>query len=80
MSKRVILPGAVRAIRKARAASDPDFRGSVFATKCLISHAHLCNLEKGTKRASEEAIIRIAQALNVDIDDISYVIETEAVA
>lgn len=80
MSKRITLGAAVKAIREARAATDPTFRGSVFATTCLMSHAHLSNIEAGRKQPPEEVIHRIAAHLGVPVDAISYVIETEAAA
>lgn len=89
MSKRVALPAAIKAIREAKAgwdaktrtySGDPSFGVSVFATTCLMSPAHLCNIEKGTKRATEDVIERIAAALGVTPDAISYVAETEEAA
>lgn len=78
MSKRVILPDAVRAIREARAAHDDSFRLGQFATKCLMSSAHLCNIEAGRKGATEEVIHRIAAHLGVQVSAISYEKPTEA--
>lgn len=89
MSKRVALPGAIKAIREARAgwdaatrtyAGDESFAVSQFATKCLMSAAHLCNIEAGRKAATEDVIHRIAAHLGVPVDAISYVVETEAAA
>lgn len=81
MSKRVILPQAVKAIREAQAATNPDQRSSRFAAKCLISTGHLSNIEAGRKNAPEEVIHRIAAHLGVPVDAISYVVpDTEAVA
>lgn len=89
MSKRVALPGAIKAIREAKAGyvasnrsytGDPDFGTSRFATKCLLSPAHLCNIEAGRKAASEEVIHRIAAHLGVPVDAISYTTAEEAVA
>lgn len=73
MSKRVILGGAVKAIRSSKAAIDPKFRGSQFATTCLMSHAHLCNIEASRKYPPEDVIHRIAAHLGVAVDAISYV-------
>jgi transcriptional regulator with XRE-family HTH domain len=78
MSKRVILPDAVRAIREARAATDASFRLGQFATKCLMSSAHLCNIEADRKGATEEVIHRIAAHLGVPVSAISYVKSDEA--
>jgi hypothetical protein len=80
MSKRQILGGAVKAIRSAKAESDPKFRGSQFAVTCLMSHAHLCNIEAGRKQPPEHVIHRIAAHLGVPVEAISYEISTEAVA
>lgn len=89
MSKRVALPGAIKAIREAKAGyvksnrsytGDPAFGTSSFATKCLLSPAHLCNIEAGRKPASEEVIHRIAAHLGVPVDAISYLAVSEAAA
>lgn len=80
MSKRLILGGAVKAIRSAKAASDPKFRGSQFAITCLMSHAHLCNIEAGRKQPPEDVIHRIAAHLGVEVQAISYVQPAEVSA
>lgn len=80
MRKRIALPGAIKAIREAKAEADPSFRGSRFAIACGMSHAHLSNIEAARKQATEDAIERIAAQLGVSVDAISYVIETEAAA
>lgn len=80
MSKRVILGAAVKAIREAKAANDPAFRGSRFAIACLMSHAHLSNIEAGRKYPPEDVIHRIAAHLNVPVEAISYTVALEAVA
>ena len=80
MSKRVILGGAVKAIRSAKAAHDPAFRGSQFAIKCLMSHAHLSNIEAGRKYPPEDVIHRIAAHLGVPVEAISYTVPSEASA
>lgn len=80
MSKRIALGGAIKAIRETKAETNPAFRGSAFATSCLMSHAHLCNIEAGRKSATEDVTHRIAAHLGVPVDAISYVIETEAAA
>jgi transcriptional regulator with XRE-family HTH domain len=74
MSKRVILPGALRAIRELKAATDPAFRTGHFAPACLMSAAHLSNIEADRKSPPEAVICRIADQLGVSIDAISYVI------
>lgn len=87
MRKRVVLGAAVKAIREARGKSDPialtaaglgdplSFRGSRFAVTCLMSHAHLCNIEAGRKQPPEDVIHRIAAHLGVPVDAISYFID-----
>lgn len=73
MRKRVIHGPAVRAIRELKAESDPSFKGSRFATTCMLSHAHLINIEKGRRpNAPLEVIERIAAHLGVSVDAISY--------
>lgn len=78
MSKRVVLPDALRAIRTLRAATDPAFKLSQFATTCGMSAGHLCNVEKGRKQPTEDAIERIARELDVPVTAISYEISMEA--
>lgn len=80
MLKRVALAGAIRAIREAKAETDPKFKGSTFAITCLMSHSHLVNIEKGRKPAPEDVIGRIAAHLGVPIDAISYLVPTEGAA
>ena len=76
MRKRVILPGALRTIRKLKAETDSKFRVGEFGPACQMSDSHLCNIEAGRKQPPEEVIHRIAALLGVDVDAISYVIET----
>lgn len=76
MSKRVILGAAVKAIREAKAERNPEYAGSRFAVACLMSHAHLCNIEAGRKLPPDETVHRIAAMLRVPVDAISYTIET----
>lgn len=80
MRKRVLVPKALKAIRELKSASDPQFKGSQFAIKCLMTPGHLCNIEAGRKTASEDVIHRIAAHLGVEVDAISYQIDMEAVA
>ena len=75
MSKRVALGPAIKAIRTAK-----GLPGGKFATACLISHAHLCNIERGFRHPSAEHLERIAKELDVPLDAISYEAATEAVA
>jgi transcriptional regulator with XRE-family HTH domain len=76
MSKRATLGGAVKAIREAKALTNPIYRGSNFAIACGMSHAHLCNIEAGRKQPPEAVTARIALALGVSIDAISYPVPT----
>lgn len=79
MSKRVVLPGAVKAIREAKAVTDPGFKLGPFAAKCLMSSGHLCNIEAGRKPTTPEATLhRIAAHLGVPVESISYVVPMEA--
>jgi len=80
MGKRVALGPAIKAIREAKAATDPALRGSTFAVACLISHAHLCNVESGLKQPSADLLARIAEHLGVPLEAISYITESEAAA
>lgn len=66
MSKRVALGPAIRAIRTAK-----GLPGGKFAVDCLMSHAHLCNIEAGRREPTPEGLARIAQALDVPLDAIS---------
>lgn len=75
MSKRVALGPAIKAIRTAK-----GIPGGKFATDCLMSHAHLCNVEAGRRPPSLEHIQRIASVLDVPLDAISYIAATEAAA
>lgn len=68
MSKRVALGPAIKAIRTAK-----GMPGGKFATACLISHAHLCNIESGKRQPSDEHLTAIASVLEVSPDAISYV-------
>lgn len=72
MRKRVINGTALRTIRELKAASDPAFKGSRFAIACLMSHAHLINIEKDRKSPPEEVIQRIAERLGVPVEAISH--------
>jgi transcriptional regulator with XRE-family HTH domain len=80
MSKRLVLGGAVKAIREEKAKADPDFRGSRFSIKCLMTPGHLCNIEQGRKQPPEDVIHRIAAHLGVPVEAISYVTQNEAAA
>lgn len=78
MSKPVILGGAVRAIREAKAATDNRFKLGQFAAACLMSTSHLCNVEAGRKFPPEDVIERIATQLGVPAKAISYRVSQEA--
>lgn len=78
MSKRVILGGAVKAIRVAKSATDERFKLGQFAATCNVSSGHLCNIEASRKSAPPDVIQRIADALEVDIAAISYEVPMEA--
>jgi len=88
MSKRVALPGAIKAIREAKAGKydpstksytiDPSYGAGQFATAVLISTAHLVNMEAGRKSITEDVLERIAQRLDVSLDAISYIASEEA--
>ena len=80
MGKRVILGAAVKAIREEKAKHDPEFRGSRFSVKCLMTPGHLCNIEQGRKNPPEDVIHRIAAQLGVPVEAISYVTEATAAA
>lgn len=82
MSKRVALGAAIKAIREAKAESLPEYRGSAFAIKAQMSHAHLCNIEAGRKAPPEAVTHRIAALLGVPVEAISYLapVTTEAIA
>lgn len=80
MSKRIVLGAAVKAIREAKAERDERFRLGQFAATCLLSSAHLCNIEAGRKAPSEDVTLRIAAHLGVPVDAISYTAAEEVLA
>lgn len=69
MSKRRSNGPAIRAIREA-----VGVPGSIFATRCLISHAYLNNIERERKYPPTPVLQRIAGELGVSLDAISYVL------
>ena len=71
MRKRIALPLAIKAIREAKGLS-----GSAVATACLMSHAHLCNIESGRRVPTDDALTALAAALGVSVDAISLDVET----
>ena len=68
MRKRTVNGPAIRAIREAL-----GIPGSIFATRCLISHAYLNNIERERKYPPTPVLQRIANELGVSLDAISYV-------
>lgn len=75
MSKRVALPRGIRAIRTAKGISQGNLAAAAF-----ISSPHLVNIEAGRRKTPEGLIPLLAKALDVEIDAISYVTESEATA
>ena len=75
MRKRVALPAAIKAIREAKAVTDPRFRISAFAIECGKTPGHLCNIEAGRKPATQEFIHTLAGRLGVPVDAISYEVD-----
>lgn len=76
--RRRIIGPALKAIREAKAAYDPAFRGSEFAIRCLMTPGHLCNIEHGRKQPPEDVVHRIAAHLGVPVEAISYTVPEEA--
>lgn len=66
-NERRILGGAVRRIRDAK-----KIKQDQLATDADIHFAYLSNIERSKKQPSLEVIVRLANALGVDLDDISY--------
>ena len=87
MSKRVALPGAIKAIREAKAgaydpktktyANDSSFGVGQFATKVRLSAGHLVNIEANRKTVTDDVLQRIADGLDVSLEAISYVASEE---
>lgn len=75
MATRQILGPAVRAIREAR-----DMRHGVLAQRANISRGYLTLIEQGSRRPTPEVISRLASALGVQPDAISYFAPEEDVA
>lgn len=80
MRKREIVPAALKAIRELKAKSDPAFRGGTFGPKANMSHGHLCNIEAGRKRPTEETIYLLAALLEVPVDAISIATDDQTAA
>ena len=69
MSQRIAHGAAIRAIREATGLSV-----SALAPRCDMSQGYLSHVELGTKKPTVEAMRRIADALGVSLDAVSYVI------
>lgn len=63
---------AARAIREAIGVN-----GSTFATRVVVSHGYLTNIEKGVKQPSPEVARRIADGLGVPLDAITYPVQID---
>ena len=72
-AKRLVNGLAVKAIREAL-----GHRGGEFATKCVISHAYLSNVEAGRKQPSAAVARRIADELGVPVAAITYPVLMES--
>lgn len=66
-NERRLLGGAVRRIRELQHVTLDEL-----STKAEIHFAYLSNIERGKKSPSIDVIARLANALEVDLDDISY--------
>lgn len=71
-TERRVLGGAVRRIREAHKEIDPRFALDPIARKAGISPGYWCNIEAGRKRPTRAVMIEMARALDVDLDDITY--------
>lgn len=69
MSKRVAHGPAIRAIRETTGASI-----SAFAPRVGVTQGYMSNVELGHKQPTVEFMARVAQALGVPLDAVSYVI------
>lgn len=75
MHQRLAHGPAIRAIREAL-----GIKHGIFAIECEISPGYLTNIEKGAKQPSPTVIAAIAKRLGVSIDQITYVVSSEAKA
>ena len=66
-NKRQILGGAVKRLREAKGITQDRL-----ATDAGIHFAYLSNVERSQKQPSVDVMCRLANALGVDLDDISY--------
>jgi transcriptional regulator with XRE-family HTH domain len=69
MSKRVAHGPAIRAIREATGVSI-----SAFAPRVGVTQGYMSNVELGHKVPTVEFMSRVAQALGVPLDAVSYVL------
>lgn len=69
MSKRVAHGPAIRAIREVTGVSI-----SAFAPRVGVTQGYMSNVELGHKQPTVEFMARVAQALGVPLDAVSYVI------
>lgn len=74
-TERRVLGGAVRRIREAH-----DWKLDPIASKAGISKGYLCNIEANRKTPTLPVMRALAQALGVDIDDITYLTQVVALA
>lgn len=73
MHQRLTHGPAVRAIREAL-----GIKHGIFAIECDISPGYLTNIEKGKKQPSPAVTAAMAKRLGVTIDEITYVVSSEA--
>lgn len=65
--QRKLLGGAVRRIREAKGLTQDQL-----ATKAGVHFAYLSNVERGKKDPSVDVMIRLADALEVNLEDVTY--------
>lgn len=70
MQKSNFLKSVGRRITQARA--DKGYSQAMLAERANISVSHLSNIERGRKSLSAEALLRIAEALQVSADSILF--------
>ena len=73
MRKRLLHGPALKVIR-----TRTGIRQTDFATTCLITPGYLSNLESGRKQPTEVLMRKFADALGVTLNDITYVVTSEA--
>lgn len=67
-TERRLLGGAVRRIREARGQSIDDL-----ASRAGLNVGHLSRLERGERLASDRTMVKLANALEITVEDISYI-------